>query len=92
MGNLVPAIVYILCFVTSAACAWLLGKTWRKTRLSLLFWSALCFVLLAGNNLFLILDMIVFADVDLRLPRALLSLGAVGVLLFGFIWSQGTET
>lgn len=91
MGNLVPAIVYVLCFVTSTACAWLLGKTWRKTRAPLLFWSALCFVLLAGNNLFLILDMIVFPDIDFRLVRALFSFGAVIVLLYGFIWSQGAE-
>jgi len=91
VADLVPAIVYILCFVTSPACAWLLGKTWHRTRAPLLFWSALCFVLLAGNNLFLILDMLVFPDVDLRLVRSLLSLGAVAVLLFGFIWSQGEE-
>lgn len=91
MGNLAPAIVYILCFVTSTACVWLLGTTWQRTRAPLLFWSALCFALLAGNNLFLILDMLVFPDVDLRLIRALLSFGAVAVLLFGFVWNQGEE-
>lgn len=88
MGNFVPAIVYVLCFVTSSACAWLLGRTWRRTRAPLLFWSALCFTLLAGNNLFLILDLLVFPNVDLRLARGLLSLSAVSVLLFGFIWNE----
>lgn len=91
MGDLVPAIVYVLCFVTSTACAWLLGRAWRTTRAPLLFWSALCFLLLAGNNLFLILDMLILPDVDLRLVRALFSLGAVAVLLFGFIWSGGED-
>ncbi|MBU3077571.1 DUF5985 family protein [Sphingomonas quercus] len=91
MGDLLPAIVYVLCFVTSTACAWLLGKTWRRSRAPLLFWSALCFGLLAANNLVLILDMLIFPAVDLRLARSILSLGAVSVLLFGFIWSQGEE-
>jgi hypothetical protein len=88
MGNLLPAIVYILCLVTSSACAWLLGRTWRRTRTPLLFWSAACFTLLAGNNLFLIFDLLVFPNIDFRLVRGLLSLGAVAVLLYGFIWNR----
>jgi hypothetical protein len=91
LGDLAPAIVYILCFVTSIACTWLLGRTWRRSRAPLLFWSALCFALLAANNLFLILDMLVIHDRDLSPIRGFLSLGAVSVLLFGFIWNQGTE-
>jgi hypothetical protein len=31
MGALFPAIVYVLCFLTSAACAWLLGRSYRQT-------------------------------------------------------------
>jgi hypothetical protein len=57
----------------------------------LLFWSALCFLLLAGNNLFLMLDMLVIKQVDLGVVRALFSLAAVSVLLFGFIWNAGEE-
>lgn len=91
MRELAPAIVYFLCLLTSIACAWLLGRTWHRTRAPLLFWSALCFALLAGNNLFLILDMLVIDDRDLMPVRAALSLAAVGVLLFGFIWSKGAE-
>ncbi|MFS2112262.1 DUF5985 family protein [Sphingomonas sp. Sphisp140] len=91
MGDLAPAVVYILCFVTSTACAWLLGRTWHRSRAPLLFWSALCFVLLSANNLFLILDMLVIHDIDLSPVRGLLSLGAVAVLLFGFIWNQEAE-
>lgn len=91
MGTLAPAIVYILCFVTSTACAWLLGRTWRRSRAPLLLWSALCFVLLSANNLFLILDLLVIREIDFRLVRSLLALGAVGVLLFGFIWNVEEE-
>jgi hypothetical protein len=81
-----PAIVYILCFLTSSACAWLLGRSYLRTRTRLLLWSSLCFVLLAGNNLVLMLDVLVFPDINLRIGRLLLSLSAVLVLLFGFIW------
>jgi len=83
-----PSIVYALCLATSAACAWLLGRTYRRTRARLLFWSALCFALLAVNNLFVILDLLVVPQMDLRLPRLVLSLAAVTVLLYGFIWKR----
>lgn len=91
MGDIAPAIVYILCFVTSIACAGLLGRTWRRSRVPMLFWSALCFALLSANNLFLILDMLVIHDLDLSPVRSFFSLGAVAVLLFGFIWSGEVE-
>lgn len=85
-----PAAVYLLCFVTSATCAWLLMRSYLRVRGNLLFWSALCFGLLALNNLIVILDLLVFADIDLGLCRLLASLSAIGVLLFGFIW-RGDE-
>ena len=84
--NFAPA-VYLLCFFTSTMCAVMLGRSFHRTRARLLFWSALCFLLLAANNLMLVLDLLVFPDsVDLTLPRGLLSLAAVVTLLFGFIW------
>jgi hypothetical protein len=49
-------------------------------------WSALCFLLLAANNLVVIIDLMVLPAVDLRLLRTGLSLAAVSVLLFGFVW------
>jgi hypothetical protein len=91
MGGAAPAIVYALCLATSAACAGLLVRTYRRTRMPLLFWSAICFALLAANNLALILDMLVIRTADLQLVRTSLSLGAVAVLLFGFIWNLGSE-
>ena len=91
MGEIGPGIVYALCLATSAACAWLLGRTWRRTGARLLLWSALCFALLAANNFFVILDLLVFPDRDLRLVRVGLSLAAVCVLLFGFIWKRETR-
>ncbi len=91
MQQTFPAIVYILCFLTSAACAWLLGRSYARTRARLLLWSSACFVLLAGNNLLLVLDLLVLHDVNLRVGRQLLSLAAVSVLIFGFIWDLEEE-
>jgi hypothetical protein len=77
--------VYLLCLLTSATCAVLLGRSYLRTRLPLLLWSSLCFVLLAANNLAVVLDILVLPTVDLRLLRHGLSLGAVLLLLTGFI-------
>lgn len=86
MADFFPTAVYVLCFLTSSACALLLARNYRRTHAPLLLWSALCFVLLALNNLVVVLDIIVLPGIDFRLVRHLLSLGAVAVLLFGFIW------
>ena len=88
MGSYFAAAVYLLCFVTSSACAVLLARNYRRTGARLLLWSALCFGLLALNNLVVIFDLLVLPARDFRLARLLLSLGAVGVLLFGFIWDR----
>lgn len=81
-----PAAVYALCFLTSAACALLLARSYRRSGARLLFWSALCFLFLAANNLLVIFDLLLIPGVDFRLARYLLALAALGVLLFGFIW------
>lgn len=81
-----PAAVYILCFLTSGACAYLLARNYRRTRTRLLMWSALCFFLLAVNNGVVFLDALVLPEINLAVPRLALSLAAVSVLLFGFIW------
>ena len=86
MQETFPAIVYTLCFLASSGCAWLLGRSYLRSGTRLLMWSSACFLLLAGNNLMLILDVLVFPEMNLRIARLLLSLSAVVVLLFGFIW------
>lgn len=89
MGTVFPALVYLLCFATSAACAFLLARSFRKSRSRMLFWSALCFAFLALVNLAVIFDLVIFPDdIDLRPMRLWLTLLAVSVLLFGFIWDE----
>jgi Family of unknown function (DUF5985) len=82
-----PGAVYLLCFFTSAACAWLLFRGYLRARSAMLLWSALCFALLALNNLVVILDVLVVRGTDLSTYRLVTSLLAVSILLFGFIWS-----
>jgi hypothetical protein len=58
----------------------------------LLLWSSVCFALLAGNNLVLIFDQVIWPDdVDLRLLRQVLALAAVASLIWGFIWEVEEE-
>jgi hypothetical protein len=85
-----PSVVYLLCFLTSATCAALLLRGYARAGGGLLFWSGLCFALLAVNNFVVIADLLIFPDLDLNLVRLAASLLAVSVLLFGFIW-RGDE-
>lgn len=81
-----PAIVYVLCLVTSIVCAVLLVRSWLASRTRLLLFSALCFALLALNNLIVVADMVLLPQIDLTLARQLSVLAALAVLLYGFIW------
>jgi hypothetical protein len=78
--------VYILCTLTSAACAILLLRGYRHNRARLLLWSGLCFIALAINNGILFVDKVVLPDVDLSRWRTSSALIGVLLLLFGLIW------
>jgi hypothetical protein len=87
MGDVFPTIVYVLCFLTSAACAWLLGRSFARSGMRLLLWSSICFGFLAANNLAVVLDLVVFPTaVDLRLVRLAFAFAAVVSLIWGFVW------
>lgn len=81
-----PATVYLLCFLTGAVCAGLLARSYGRTGMRLLLWSALCFAFLAANSFVVIVDLLIVPDRDLTLVRHGLSLAGVSLLLFGFIW------
>ena len=86
MQELFPTAVYLLCFATSSACAYLLARNYKRTFARLLLWSAFCFVFLAANNLLVVLDLLVIKTVDFKFWRLWTSFAAVCILLFGFIW------
>ena len=82
-------VIYSLCALTSLTCLVLLWRSYRMTRSRLLFWSALCFLLLTVNNVLLVLDKIVFpVEVDLSMWRLVAALAAVALLLFGLVWEE----
>jgi hypothetical protein len=87
MEGLLASLVYFLCFLTSSACAFLLGRGYLASRAELLLWSSICFGFLAASNLLLVVDLILLPSQDLSLPRTLLALAGIGTLLFGFIWN-----
>lgn len=83
----IGSFVYFLCLATSAVCAGLLIRGYLRSRTRILLWSAICFVLLALNNLLAVVDIVLIPDgIDLRAERLAASLAAVLILLYGFIW------
>lgn len=78
--------VYILCALTSAMCAVLLLRAWRRNGVRLLLYSGLCFLWLALNNAILCVDLVLVPGMDLSLARTLSSLMGAGTLLYGLIW------
>ncbi|HYH99249.1 DUF5985 family protein [Hyalangium sp.] len=79
--------VYILCALTSMACAVLLLRGYSRSNLRLLLWSGLCFVALALSNVLLFVDLVITGPtVDLSLWRSSLALVGVATLLYGLIW------
>jgi hypothetical protein len=78
--------VYLLCALTSVACALMLYNGYRQTRTRLLFWSSICFAGLALNNIIMFFDLVVATQIDLSLWRSAIALAAMLVLLYGLIW------
>lgn len=79
--------VYLLCLVASIVCMALLIRGYRRTHSRLLLWCALCFVGLALNNLALVTDLLLTPpELDLRSLRAVTHIGALALLIFGFVW------
>lgn len=81
-------IVYILCTLTSLACALLLLRGFWQSRVRLLLWSGLCFIGLAVNNALLYVDIVIVPDKDLSTVRTLPALLGVALLLYGLIWDE----
>lgn len=82
--------IYSLCALTALLGAWLLLRAYARTRFRLLLWSGLCFVGLTANNVLLVLDRLVFPNVDLSLARLLLALGSVLLLVVGMLLEHDT--
>jgi hypothetical protein len=84
----VAKITYFLCALTSVACAWLLLRAYARSRFRLLLWSGLCFAGLTLNNALLVLDRLVFTEVDLGPLRLVTAFVALALLVFGLVWER----
>lgn len=81
-------IIYILCALTSLGAAVLLWRGYRRSRQRLLYWSALCFAILAVSNAVLILDLVLLPDVYILPWRSGISQLGYLVLLYGLIFES----
>jgi len=82
----VAEITYILCGLTSIACAVLLLRGYLTAKMPLLFWAALCFLGLTIDNALLFVDLVLLPHVELFLVRTVSALAGTVVLLCAMIW------
>ena len=81
------AAVYVLCALTSLACAVLLLRGFQARGVRLLLWSGLAFIGFALGNVMLVVDRVVTGpEVDLALLRSLAVLAGLAVLIYGLVW------
>ena len=78
-------IVFILCALTSLACAALVLRSYLQTRARLLLWTGLCFAGLFLNNLLLVVDSRT-PNVDLSVWRSLPAAAGLALLVYGLVW------
>jgi hypothetical protein len=82
-------LVYLLCALTSAACAGLLVRSYRASRSRILLWSSLCFAGLGCTNVLLFVDLVMLpSQVDLAVLRASVTLASMLILVFGLVWDS----
>lgn len=78
--------VFLLCALTSLACAALLLRAYARRRTRLLLWSGLCFAALALNNGLLVVDRVILPEVDLSLWRQVPAVFGIALLVWGLVW------
>ena len=78
--------VYVLCALTSLACAVLLLRGYRQRGVRLLLYSGLAFVGFTLGNAMLVVDVVMVPTVDLALFRSLPVLFGLLVLIYGLVW------
>lgn len=81
------ATIYGLCALAAGLCTYLLVQGYRRGKYRLLLWSSICFAGLTLNNLLLVVDKLIFPEIDLSALRTSVALMAMCVLLYGLIWN-----
>jgi hypothetical protein len=80
------AAMYLICAATSLLCTVVLLRNYWNGGARLLLWSGLCFAGLTLDNITLLLDIVVFPDVDLSLYRKVGTLVGLMLLIYGLVW------
>jgi hypothetical protein len=80
------SVVYFLCTITSTLCAVLLYLSYQKTGARFLFWSAICFLCLALNNLLIFVDLILTPSIDLSVMRIIPAVIGFALFLWSCVW------
>ena len=83
---MMSSVIYGLCAAVALLCAVVLFAAWRRQRHRLLLWSGLCFAGFTINNALLVLDKVIYPDVDLSVWRTGVAVISIAVLLYGLIW------
>jgi hypothetical protein len=81
-----PVLVYSLGAIASIICAALLVRAYLRTRTRLILWTAVCFVLLSINATLVFIDIFWPHSGNLLPYRQTVSLSALLVLIYGFLW------
>ena len=86
---MIASIVYLLCAVMSVGCATALFYKYRRTRVPLLFWSAICFAGFALSNVLLFVDLVLLpTTIDLLIYRTVPTLLGLCSLIWGVVWEN----
>ena len=80
------AAVYVLCALTSLACAVLLLRGYQVRGVRLLLWSGLAFIGFAFGNVTLVVDRLFVPAIDLSIWRSLPVLAGLLLLIYGLVW------
>ena len=82
------SLVYIVCALTSAACAAMLLRGFLRSRARFLLWSCLCFAALFVNNLMLMIDRVVVPERTVFPAewRSAVALVGLSLLIYGLVW------
>jgi hypothetical protein len=79
-------IVYLLCFVASAASALMLWAMYSRHRTRLLLCGSLCLGGLAANNALLVVDLLTASSPAFAVTRAAVAAASTLTLVIGLLW------
>jgi hypothetical protein len=79
------SIVYFLCAFTALIFAVLLIRAYLRSPAPLLFWTGVCFAVMALQNVLLFVDLVVAPQFDLSTLRSFTAMFAISLLLWGLL-------